>query len=309
MKALLKNVEKRSKVPVLSCVWVKQGFLISSDLDMECRIPANGLEHGVYNAALLAKGISQKVDISLDDTPESIACGEVLKQIENIYYDDLEFVSKAVSHEETRYYLNGIYFDGQNMVATDGHRLHCKPLFADNCHGFGDNNPILPRRAVNLILSAMKEYKASHVDIAFTDSKAIVTIGEFMLVSKLIDGTFPDYKKVIPDMTSPIMQSPFDYSCFKKALPLAKIQSRNYGVKYSAESKAWESFGKSPLPLPDIAGFFLCSDAPAYSVGFNCQYLAETGLIGSLIGKGSTDPHLIKCGHSHKFAVIMPIRV
>ena len=316
MKTLLKNVEKRSTLPVLSCVWVSKGFLISSDLDMECRIPANGLDHGVYNAALLGKGIVQKVnDISLDDTPTFTVNGEVLKQIENISYDDLEFVFKAVSHEETRYYLNGIYFDGQNMVATDGHRLHCKPLQADYCHGFNlessnSDNPILPRRAVNLILSAMKEYKATHVDIAFTQFQAIVRIGEFTLSTKLIDATFPDYKRVIPDMTAPTMQGPFDYSAFKKALPLAKIQSpRNRAVKYSAESKAWATQGDSPLPLPDITGFFLCSDSPAYNVGFNCEYLAETGLTGVLIGKGAGDPHLITCINSDRFAVVMPIRV
>ena len=110
----------------------------------------------------------------------------------------------AISTEETRYYLNGIYLHavkvaGKSMlraVATDGHRLAQAqmdaPAGAEEMTGV-----IVPRKAVGEIQKLVEEPDAT-VDVEVSDTKIRITIGPLVLTSKLIDGTFPDYERVIP---------------------------------------------------------------------------------------------------------------
>ncbi|ATN32865.1 DNA polymerase III subunit beta [Rhizobium sp. ACO-34A] len=104
----------------------------------------------------------------------------------------------AISTEETRYYLNGIYLHpsegGLTLVATDGHRLSKRfiPL-----EGVPQAMPgvIVPRKTVEVLIKHMPK---EDVTLQVSDAKIRVMIGEMLLVSKLIDGTFPDYRRVIP---------------------------------------------------------------------------------------------------------------
>ncbi|KFC64010.1 DNA polymerase III subunit beta [Bosea sp. LC85] len=110
----------------------------------------------------------------------------------------------AISTEETLYYLNGIFLhqrehDGAQTltaVATDGHRLariHC-PLPADAA---GMPNVIVPRKAVAEIARLLDKAKQD-VTVELSVTKIRVTIEGMVLTSKLIDGTYPDYQRVIP---------------------------------------------------------------------------------------------------------------
>lgn len=117
----------------------------------------------------------------------------------------------AISTEETRYYLNGIYVhavetaDGAALraVATDGHRLArvetALPKGADGMPGV-----IVPRKAVNELRKLIEDF-GEDVEIALSDIKIRFTAGEAVLTSKLIDGTFPDYERVIPERNGNIM--------------------------------------------------------------------------------------------------------
>jgi len=110
----------------------------------------------------------------------------------------------AISTEETRYYLNGIFFhcvedDGTMMlraVATDGHRLaQAQTTSPDGCEGMP--GIIVPRKAVGEVQKLLDEPDAS-VTVELSDTKIRFTVGNVILTSKLIDGTFPDYNRVIP---------------------------------------------------------------------------------------------------------------
>lgn len=121
----------------------------------------------------------------------------------------LALTAFAISTEETRYYLNGIYMHGHDagldgerlrMVATDGHRLSLAglPIMGEaslpHFHGV-----IIPRKTVRL---AQKVLKAAgddaEVEVGVTQSAIHFETGAVRILSKVIDGTFPDYQRVIP---------------------------------------------------------------------------------------------------------------
>ena len=120
----------------------------------------------------------------------------------------------AISNEETRYYLNGIYFhaatsDGTDVlrgVATDGHRLARVevplPKGAAEIPGV-----IVPRKTVGEVRKLLDESDGS-VDIELSDTRIRFAIGNVTLVSKLIDGTFPDYERVIPTGNDKVLNVP-----------------------------------------------------------------------------------------------------
>src|SRR5438552_4338132 len=110
----------------------------------------------------------------------------------------------AISTEETRYYLNGIYLHtagaakAQTLraVATDGHRLAQVELaLPDGASGMP--GIIVPRKTVSEVQRLIED-SASEVTVELSQGKIRFTLGEVVLTSKLIDGTFPDYARVIP---------------------------------------------------------------------------------------------------------------
>jgi len=123
--------------------------------------------------------------------------GEELRQL----IDRTRF---AISTEETRYYLNGIYLHATKVddvdllraVATDGHRL---ARFETALPEGGQDMPavILPRKAVAEVRKLIEEHDGP-VEVSLSESRARFSFDSTVLTSKLIDGTFPDYERVIP---------------------------------------------------------------------------------------------------------------
>src|SRR4026209_553771 len=110
----------------------------------------------------------------------------------------------AISTEETRYYLNGIYLHTAGTakaptlrgVATDGHRL---AQFELALPGGASGMPgiIVPRKTVGEVQRLIEDNEAE-VTLELSQGKIRFTLGDTVLTSKLIDGTFPDYGRVIP---------------------------------------------------------------------------------------------------------------
>ena len=109
----------------------------------------------------------------------------------------------SISNDDTRHYLNGIYLHlteahGRNFltgVATDSHRLSSSSLEIENINDF--TSLILPRKTVFQLCSLLTE-DASQLTMQTTDNKVKFNLGNMKLISKVIDGKFPDYKKVVP---------------------------------------------------------------------------------------------------------------
>lgn len=114
--------------------------------------------------------------------------------------DALKRVKSAMSTEETRYYLNGVHFAIENgkmlAVATDGHRLSVAALAVEEIPG--DLPPIIvPRKTVNEILKLTGSMEGDAA-VEINERAMSFTMGDVVIQSKLIDGTFPDYQRVIP---------------------------------------------------------------------------------------------------------------
>jgi DNA polymerase-3 subunit beta len=144
--------------------------------------------------------------LSADDFPD-LAAGEMTHTFEVGAADLKRLIDKtrfAISTEETRYYLNGIYLHVAatgntptlRAVATDGHRLAQVELPRP---GGSDGMPgvIIPRKTVNELHRLLEDGGAT-VSIGVSPAKIRFEAGTVTLTSKLIDGTFPDYGRVIP---------------------------------------------------------------------------------------------------------------
>ncbi len=109
----------------------------------------------------------------------------------------------SISNDDTRHYLNGIYLhitesNGRNFltgVATDSHRLSSSSVEVDNINDF--STLILPKKTTYQLCTLLSESSEKLV-IKTSENKIKFTLGNMKLISKVIDGKFPDYKKVVP---------------------------------------------------------------------------------------------------------------
>ena len=116
----------------------------------------------------------------------------------------------SISNDDTRHYLNGIFLHlteahGRNFltgVATDSHRLSSSSLEIDSAIDF--TSLILPRKTVFQVCSLLSEI-SDQLTIQTSDNKIKFTLGKTKLISKVIDGKFPDYKKVVPTTNDKIL--------------------------------------------------------------------------------------------------------
>ena len=110
----------------------------------------------------------------------------------------------SISNDDTRHYLNGIFLhltesNGRNFltgVATDSHRLSSSSIEITNISNF--TSLILPRKTVFQLCSLLSE-SSEKLSMQTSENKIKFTIGKMKLISKVIDGKFPDYKKVVPE--------------------------------------------------------------------------------------------------------------
>ena len=116
----------------------------------------------------------------------------------------------SISNDDTRHYLNGIFLHltevhGRNFltgVATDSHRLSSSSLEIESPNNF--NPLILPRKTVFQLCSLLAETN-DQLKMQTGDNKIKFTLGNVKLISKVIDGKFPDYKKVVPTTNDKIL--------------------------------------------------------------------------------------------------------
>ncbi len=241
-------VDKRNALPILSNILIeaKNNELILSSTDMDISIKENisceVIDEGAttINAQLIYDIIKKLHD---DSTIEiisnngkiltlrsgvskfSLAClpkeefplieskitgNKIVTNAENIFnlIDKTKF---AISNEETRYFLNGLYFSINNendrsmltFVGTDGHRL-AKFSIPSSDKSDEVNGVIIPKKTVNELYKLLSE-NTEDIQIEISSNKIIFHIGKLIFVSKLIDGTFPDYKRVIPKNNNEIL--------------------------------------------------------------------------------------------------------
>jgi len=228
-------VSIRSTLPILSNVLLtgEKGklWLTTSDLDVtvRCGIEADVSKFGASTlparrlASIIRELPDSTIDVEVDDRDIAVVnCGSSFFKIIGLSEDEFPPVPKtdgklcyemdqgvlremlrkcsyAASTDETRYVLNGVFlsFKGGKliMVATDGRRL----ALVEHEVEFpkeGDKDMILPTKAVTELLHTLHDEGA--VKITAKDNQIIFEYNEVLMASKLIDGTYPNYKQVIP---------------------------------------------------------------------------------------------------------------
>ena len=169
---------------------------LSDDSDIEFGIEENRVSLKSGRSRFTLASLPAKDFPGLDDIVEQHSFS--IKQADfKVLLDKTSF---AMAQQDVRYYLNGILMeisDGKvKMVATDGHRLALSEINIDISLNDG-KQIIIPRKAA-LELSRLLESSDSPANIILSQNHIRVETGKLVFTSKLIDGKFPDYNRVIP---------------------------------------------------------------------------------------------------------------
>jgi DNA polymerase III subunit beta len=234
----------------------------------------------------------------------------------------IERTQFAISNEETRYYLNGIYFHtleagGTTIlraVATDGHRMaRAETEAPDGAKGMP--GIIVPKKTVGEVQKLL-EGADGEVSVEISDTKIRFTLGGVVLLSKLIEGTFPDYERVTPKNNDKQMN--VDRASFATAVDrVSTIASERGGkaVKLSMKDGQLELSVTNPdhgTASEELAVEF---DPESFEIGFNARYLLD--IIAQIRSENAVfqfndagSPTLVKeDGEAKALYVLMPMRV
>lgn len=219
-------------------------------------------------------------------------------------------VAFAISTEETRYYLNGVFLhthdENLRAVATDGHRLSRHQIAYPGEDAF--KGIIVPRKTVGLLPKGT-------VSVSVSESKIRISTGDFVITSKLVDGTFPDYERVIPTGNDKV--AVFDSNAMRSAAARVSVVSSERGraVKLAFADGAATLTVNNPDSGSATEEVAVSYDSDPLEIGFNSQYLTE--LVGifpagdirlALADSGS--PSLFTSEKAPELlAVLMPMRV
>ncbi|MBA4759575.1 DNA polymerase III subunit beta [Sphingosinicella sp.] len=346
-------VERRNTIPILSNVLIEvenSGLkLMATDLDLQvvdsiaAQVETAGATtvsaHTLFDIVRKLPEGSQ-VEIAVAGDKMSIAAGRARFNLATLPRDDFPMIAEsdlptkfqlpaetlkqiigktrfAISTEETRYYLNGIFMhvvDGKLLaVATDGHRLARVALDAP-AGSDGMPDIIVPRKCVAEVRKLLDEV-TGEIEISLSSTKIRFRAGTAVLTSKLIDGTFPDYSRVIPTKNDRLLK--VDTKALAEGVDrvAAIATEKTRAVKMSIDrdrivlSVTSPETGTAAEEVPaDYA-------SESLDVGFNARYLLdilseiETDEIEIHLADAAA-PTLIREGQSSPaLYVLMPMRV
>jgi DNA polymerase-3 subunit beta len=347
-------VERRNTIPILSNVLLEARDdgsirLMATDLDLQVdeSVPANVSQAGAITVSAhtffdivrkLPEG--SQVELTAAEGKMQVVAGRSRFNLSTLPRDDFPVIAEgelptrfelpaatlrqiiektrfAISSEETRYYLMGIFFhvveDQLRAAATDGHRLARitigKPDGAD-----GMPDVIVPRKCVQELYRLLEELEGT-VEISLSPTKVRFGLGSAILTSKLIDGTFPDYNRVIPTGNDKLLKlDPKSFSAgVDRVSTIASEKTR--AVKVSLDRDKVTLSVTSPEN--GVATEELAADygSDGIEIGFNAKYLLD--ILGEIDGDvvevhlaDAAAPTLLRENDkSNALYVLMPMRV
>ncbi len=352
-------VERRNTIPILSNVKFEapdgQLSLNATDMDIDIveTVPAEISEAGATTAPAhtlfdivrkLPEGAQVELACSGDDSQMTLSAGRSKFKLTCLPTEDFPVLSGgdlpnwfslsasdlrtlidctkfAISTEETRYYLNGIYLHAADnngvvvlrTVATDGHRLASVELpLPDGAAGMP--GVIVPRKAVNELRKLIDE-SDDDIEISLSDTKIRFSFNGTVLTSKLIDGTFPDYDRVIPVDNDKVME--VDTKQFADAVDRVSTISteKSRAVKLSITNGNLTLSANSPENDTATEELPIEYDSSEVEIGFNSRYLLDIAhqIEGSMVRFTLADaasPTLVQdLEDSSALYVLMPMRV
>jgi DNA polymerase III subunit beta len=237
----------------------------------------------------------------------------------NVLLEMIKKTSFAISTDETRYILNGVFFEPREgnqvrMVATDGHRLALveRPLEGDFKLKSG---VIIPRKGLYELKRLLDEAPDAEVHLGFADNSAMFKKPGLTMVMRLIDGQFPEYQRVIPKEGERLATIP--KLRFLEALKRIALLSadKSHAVKLVLQDGALRITSQNPdlgEAKDELPVQFKGADL---TIGFNARYLMD------VLSAVETDEVLFELGDEHSpgvlhavndktfTAVVMPMRV
>jgi len=347
-------VERRNTIPILSNVLIdaqEDGSirLMATDLDLQVdeSVPANVGQPGATTVSAhtlfdivrkLPEG--SQVEISAAEGKMQVNAGRSRFNLSTLPRDDFPVIAEgdlptrfelpaatlrqiidktrfAISSEETRYYLMGIFLhvadDQLKAAATDGHRLaRVTVARPDGADGMPD--VIVPRKAVAELRKLIDELEGT-VEISLSPTKVRFGLGSAVLTSKLIDGTFPDYNRVIPTANDKLLKlDPKSFSAgVDRVSTIASEKTR--AVKMSVDrdkvtlSVTSPESGTATEEIPADYG------ADTIEIGFNAKYLLdilheiEGDTVEVHLADAAAPTLLRENDKSNALYVLMPMRV
>ena len=352
-------VERRNAIPILSNVLIeaKDGQLSLSTTDMDIAIvdtvtadiqedgATTVVVHTLYDVVRkLPEGAQVELNVSGDNNQMALRAGRSNFTLACLPREDFPAIADgdlpcefslaaedlrtqidrtrfAVSTEETRYYLNGIYWHAAEVdsvkflraVATDGHRLARVQMPLPN-GADGMPGVIVPRKAVVELRKPIDE-TTDPVNVALSENKVRFAFDNVVLTSKLIDGTFPDYERVIPSGNDRIMEVD-THSLFEAVDRVSTISSeKSRAVKLVLGHDNLTLQASSPENGSASEDLEISYDTDDMEIGFNSRYLLE---IAHQIDGEATQFALADAGSptiirdpadSSALYVLMPMRV
>ncbi|MDQ3078722.1 MAG: DNA polymerase III subunit beta [Pseudomonadota bacterium] len=347
-------VERRNTIPILSNVLIEARDdgsirLMATDLDLQVdeSVPAQVALAGATTVSAhtffdivrkLPEG--SQVELSASEGKMQVVAGRARFNLSTLPRDDFPVIAEgdlptrfelpaatlrqiidktrfAISSEETRYYLMGIFLhvadDKLKAAATDGHRLARvtvdKPEGAD-----GMPDVIVPKKCVVELRKLLDEVDGT-AEVSLSPTKIRFGLGSAVLTSKLIDGTFPDYNRVIPTANDKLLR--LDPKSFMAGVDrVATIASeKTRAVKMAVDRDKITLSVTSPengLAVEEIAADY---GSDNIEIGFNARYLMD---ILAQIEGDTVEVHLADAAaptllresdKSNALYVLMPMRV
>jgi len=355
-------VASKNTMPILANVLLeareKKLELVATDLDMgiRCSVQAEVVDKGsiTINAKKLADIVRElpeaSVDLEIDDNHKMIiVCQKSNFKVHGLPKDDFpilpevkkdkffkvkgsqlqEMIHKtifAVSTDETRYVLNGVFFQAEGgkirMVATDGHRL---AFIQKKLEGKADEkcNVIIPTKTLNELskvisdVSKGKEDKENEVivEITATDNQIKFVVGGVEIVSRLIEGQFPNYEQVIPKESDKKLEaSTADLAAATRRVAILTSEKSN-SIRYQAKAGKLVISSKTPDMGEAKEEMDVNYKGEEISIAYNAKYVLDvlknvgTDAVNIELTQPLSPGILRPKGDSDYLCVIMPMRV
>lgn len=350
-------VERRNTIPILSNVLIEAtedgGIrLMATDLDLQVNetVEANVTQAGATTVSAhtlfdIARKLPEgsQVELAAAEGKMQINAGRARFNLSTLPRDDFPVIAEgelpcafelpaatlrqiidktrfAISTEETRYYLNGIFLhvsdEAQPVLkaaATDGHRL-ARVTVPRPAGAEGMPDVIIPRKCVAELRKLLDEVDGT-VQISLSESKVRFGLGSAILTSKLIDGTFPDYSRVIPTANDKLLR--IDPRSFEAGVDrVATIASeKTRAVKMALDRDRITLSVTSPengTAAEEVPGDYT---SEGFEIGFNARYLLD--ILGQIEGD-TVEVHLADAAaptllrendKAPALYVLMPMRV
>jgi len=313
LQAVIGVVERRQTLPVLANVLIEcqddQLLLTATDLEVELRaaVKLEGGEPG--RLTVPARKLMDIVRNLPDDNPIKVTqeqdkvvvrAGRSRFSLTSLPADDFPTVDAveashrvslpqaqlrwliekthfAMALQDVRYYLNGLLIELEprhlRAVATDGHRLALSEL-SPELNIEESTQVIVPRKGIQEMLRLLEESEES-VEVVLGTGHVQVTLPEIRFTSKLIDGRFPDYQRVIPAEEGPA--AVVDRETLRKALVRASILSNEKyrGVRFGFDAEQLRIQSNNPEQEEAQEEIPARYDGEPVEIGFNASYMLD----------------------------------